>query len=88
MNNDLIVLTLDSGEEKEFYKLAEFNSISTGKNYIMFTDKSNDLDINNIYFNIINKDGDKIIFEKIESEEDKEECKKALSELEERLKKE
>lgn len=87
MEKDLLVLTLDNGEQKEYYKLAEFRSMNTNKNYVMFTDKE-ELDINNIYFNIISNDNGKVVFEKVETEEDKNECKKALDDLVERLKKE
>lgn len=87
MEKDLLILSLENGEQKEYYKLAEFKSINTQKNYVMFTDKK-ELDFNNIYFNIIKNDGKNIIFEKVETEEDKKECRKALNELIERLKKE
>ena len=85
MEKDLLVLELDSGEKKEFYKLAEFRSINTHKDYVMFTDKDKEISSDNIYFNIVTLKNGEIIFEKVESEEDKEECKKALKEVIERL---
>ncbi|MBR3117446.1 MAG: DUF1292 domain-containing protein [Bacilli bacterium] len=87
MERDLLVLTLENGEKKEYFKLAEFKSMNTHKSYVMFTDKE-ELDTNHIYFSIIKNDGQNIIFEKITSEEDINECKKALDDLVERLKKE
>ena len=87
MDRDLLVLTLENGEKKEYYKLAEFKSMNTHKSYVMFTDKE-ELDVNHIYFNIVKNDGKKVVFTKIETYEDKVECKKAIDDLVERLKKE
>lgn len=81
MEKDLFELVLENGETKQFIKIAEFRSLITHKDYIMFTDKET---TNNIYFNILKKDNDKVIFEKIETDIDKSECQKALDELKER----
>lgn len=85
MEKDLFELELENGEKKEFYKLAEFRSIKTNKDYVMFIDKERNND--NIYVNIIKNVDGVVSLEKIESDEDKEECQKALDELKERLSK-
>ncbi len=85
MEKDLLVLELETGEKKEFYKLAEFRSVNTHKDYVMFTDKDKEINADNIYFNIVTVKNGEIVFEKIETEEDNNECKKALDELIERL---
>ena len=81
MEKDKIVLQLEDGTTKEFYKLAEFRSTKTYKNYIMFTDMQyNDANLN-IYFNIINEDNGKIKLDKIVDKVDMDECNLALEEF-------
>ena len=81
MEKDKILLQLEDGTTKEFYKLAEFRSEKTYKNYIMFTDmlyKNGNL---NIYFNIVNEDNGKIKLDRIVDQIDMDECNLALEEF-------
>ena len=81
MDKDKIVLKLDDGSTKEYYKLAEFRSVKTFKNYIMFTDMQYNNGNLNVYFNIVNSKDGKVRFEKIVDPIDMEECRLALEEF-------
>lgn len=81
MEKDKILLQLEDGTTKEFYKLAEFRSTKTFKNYIMFTDMQYNNGNLNVYFNIVNEVDGKIKFDRIIDQVDMDECTLALEEF-------
>lgn len=81
MEKDKILLQLEDGTTKEFYKLAEFRSNKTFKNYIMFTDMQYNNGNLNVYFNIVNEVDGKIKFDRIIDQVDMDECTLALEEF-------
>lgn len=81
MDKDKIVLQLEDGTTKEFYKLAEFRSNKTFKNYIMFTDMQYNNGNLNVYFNIVTEVNGKIKLDKIVNQVDMDECNIALEEF-------
>lgn len=81
MEKDKILLQLEDGTTKEFYKLAEFRSNKTFKNYIMFTDMQYNNGNLKVYFNIVNEVDGKIKFDRIIDQVDMDECTLALEEF-------
>ena len=81
MDKDKILLQLEDGTTKEFYKLAEFRSNKTFKNYIMFTDMQYNNGNLNVYFNIVTEVNGKIKLDKIVNQVDMDECNIALEEF-------
>ena len=77
MEKDLLIVVRD-GKEQKYYKIGEFNSILTNKNYIVYTDDPSSY---NIYCSVLNEKDGKIQYTELD-ELDKEEFNKALKEFE------
>lgn len=68
---DIIIIKTDDGEEKKFYKLIQFYSNETHKDYLIYTDGNFEENKLNLYSSIIKKNENGILFKKITEEIDK-----------------
>ena len=58
VTNDVFVLEVEDGVEKEYQKLFAFESSETNKNYIVYTDNTKDDSGNlRVYANVYEKNG-------------------------------
>lgn len=80
MDKDLLVLIKD-GKEERFYKIGEFNSILTKKDYIVYTDNNYTDGKINIFCSVLNEKDGKILYTELD-ETDRKEFEKALKEFE------
>ncbi len=81
MDKDLIVLTDENGIDKNFYKIGQFESTLTNKNYVVYTDKEYTDGKINLYCSIVKEEDGVIKFDPLETEDDKKEFEKAIQEF-------
>ena len=81
MEKDLFVLTDENGKDLNFYKIGQFESTLTEKNYVVYTDKQYTDGKINLYCSIVREEDGKIKFDPLETEDDKKEFEKAIVEF-------
>ena len=81
MEKDLFVLTDENGNDLNFYKIGQFESTLTEKNYVVYTDKRYTDGKINLYCSIVREEDGKIKFDPLETEDDKKEFEKAIVEF-------
>ena len=81
MEKDLIILTDENGIDKKFYKIGQFESTLTNKNYVVYTDKEYTTGKINLYCSIVREENGVIKFDPLETSDDKKEFEKAIIEF-------
>lgn len=79
MKEDIIVIKNKDGIDEQFYKISQFTSVLTNKDYIIYTDKKYTNNKLNVYCSIISFIDGELTYSPLETEEDKQEFKKAFS---------
>lgn len=87
LSEDMFVGFNETGEEKLFYKLLEFDSAETGKHYLAYTDNEKDENGNlKAYGSVVIQEGEYMKLEAITSEKEWKVIETALRVLQDELK--